>query len=98
MLHTSRLGIDAIAEEVRTIGPTQEDFDRLLEMIDEHPTVDWMQGKNAGSHYPDGQQVPCMINLAKCTKDQRTWYFKRCFGGVDPARLVAMSNNEIIEG
>ena len=59
-IHTSTLGIDEVAEQVRTLGPTQSDIDHLLKTMDDHPTVDWTQGKNLGSHYTDGQPVPCM--------------------------------------
>ena len=64
MRRSSRLGLDAIAEQVRTIGPTEQDFDQLLEQMDEHPTVDWTQGKNVGSHDEEGQLLPVMLNLS----------------------------------
>ena len=49
--------IDEIANDIRTIGPTEHDFDRILSIMEEHPTVDWTAGKNPGSHNPDGQMV-----------------------------------------
>ena len=70
----------------------------VLDLMSEHESLDLSVGQNIGSHNQDGSMKTCMINLSKCTKQEKARYWYRVFGGIPTKRLAQMSKHQVIEG
>ena len=91
---------DTIMDDCRRhqVDRAHDGLNDVLDLMSEHESLDLSVGQNIGSHNQDGSMKPCMINLSKCTKQEKARYWSRVFGGMPTKRPAQMSKHQVIEG